>query len=186
MSQPQWERRFRGTTPSFPTWSPHAPDRLVFTSNHEGDYQVYAVERGGTPRRISAVPIGVTDGMPSADGAEVVWFQDDTGDEAGRWVGAPFEGGGVEPLVDLAEGWASVIALGRRTVVVGLSDHEGYAIHVIVDGGALRELYRHVEAVSVGGPGGEIWRTGFNLGGLSADESLTCVAHSEQGDEVRK
>ena len=31
-----------------------------------------------------------------------------------------------------------------------------------------------------------IWRWGFNLGGLSADERLVCIAHAEQGDEVRK
>jgi dipeptidyl aminopeptidase/acylaminoacyl peptidase len=184
---PLWERRFRGTTPSFPTWSRHAPDRLVFTSNQEGNFQVYTYERGGSgPTRVSAVPIGVEDGMPSADGAEAVWFQDDTGDEEGRWLSAPFEGGGVEPLIDLEPGWPSGIALGLHTVVAGRSDHDGYAIHASVDGGPVRELYHHTEAATVGGTGGEIWRTGFNLGGLSADERLVCIAHAERGDEVRK
>ena len=138
---PLWEQRFRGTTPTFPTWSRHAPDRLVFASNHGGNYQVYTYEPGGSaPRRVSAVPIGVEDGMPSADGAEAVWFQDDTGDEQGRWVAAPFEGGGIEPLVDLEPGWASGIALGLRTTVVGRSDRDGYSIFASVDGGKLREL----------------------------------------------
>lgn len=182
---PLWERRFRGTTPSFPTWSRHAPDRLVYTSNQDGDYQVYTYERGGPPRRVSAVPIGVEDGMPSADGAEAIWFRDDTGDEQGRWVSAPFEGGGEEPLLDLESGWASGIALGLRTIVAGRSDRAGFSIHVSLDGGPTRELYRHTEAATVGGTGGEIWRTGFNLGGLSADERLVCIGHAEQGDDIR-
>jgi dienelactone hydrolase len=183
----EWERRFRGTTPSFPTWSRHAPDRLVFTSNQDGDYQVFTYERGGpAAARVSSVPIGVEDGMPSADGAEAIWFQDDTGDEEGRWVSAPFEGGGVEPLLDLEPGWASGIALGLHTIVAGRSDHEGYSIHACVDGGPVRELFRHTEPSVVSGTGGEIWRTGFNLGGLSADERLVCIGHAERGDEVRK
>jgi dipeptidyl aminopeptidase/acylaminoacyl peptidase len=186
-AMPVWERRFRGTTPSFPTWSRHAPDRLVFASNEEGEYQVFAYHRGGpAPRRVSSVPIGVDDGMPSADGAEVIWFQDDRGDEQGRWVSAPFEGGGAEPLLDLEPGWPSGIALGLRTVVAGRSDHDGYAIHVSMDGGPTRELYRHVEAASVGGTANEIDRMGFNLGGLSSDERLVCIAHSERGNEVHK
>ena len=141
---PEWERRFRGTTPSFPTWSRYAPDRLVFASNQDGGYQVYTYERGGpAAARVSSVPIGVEDGMPSADGSEAIWFQDDTGDEEGRWVSAPFEGGGVEPLLGLEPGWPSGLALGLHTIVAGRSDHDGYAIHVSVDGGPARELFRH-------------------------------------------
>ena len=186
-AMPTWERRFRGTTPSFPTWSRHAPDRLVFSSNQDGDYQVFTYQRGGpAPRRVSAVPIGVEDGMPSADGAEAVWFQDAIGDEQGRWVSAPFEGGGEEPLLALEPGWTSGIALGLRTIAVGRSDRDGYSIHVSVDGGPPRELYHHTQAASIGGTVGEIERTGFNLGGLSVDERLLCIAHTEQGDEVRK
>ena len=186
-AMPTWERRFRGTTPSFPSWSRHAPDRLVFSSNQDGDYQVFTYERGGpAPRRVSAVPIGVEDGMPSADGAEAVWFQDAIGDEQGRWVSAPFEGGGEEPLLALEPGWTSGIALGLRTIAVGRSDRDGYSIHVSVDGGPARELYHHARAASIGGTAGEIERTGFNLGGLSADERLLCIAHTERGDEIRK
>lgn len=186
-AMPTWERRFRGTTPSFPSWSRHAPDRLVFSSNQDGGYQVFTYERGGpAPRRVSAVPIGVEDGMPSADGAEAVWFQDVIGDEQGRWVSAPFEGGGEEPLLTLEPGWTSGIALGLRTIAVGRSDRDGYSIHVSVDGGPTSELYHHTQAASIGGTVGEIERTGFNLGGLSADERLLCIAHTERGDEVRK
>ena len=188
MAMPLWERRYRGTTPSFPTWSRHAPDRLVFASNQDGDYQIFTYERGGpAAARVSAVPIGVEDGMPSADGAEAIWFQDDTGDEAGRWLSAPFEGGGgVEPLLDLEPGWPSGIALGLHTIVAGRSDRDGYAIHAQVDGGPVRELFRSTESAAVGGTGGEIWRFGFNLGGLSADERLVSIGHADHGDEVRK
>ena len=183
---PLWERRFRGTTPTFPTWSRHAPDRLVFTSNQDGDHQVHTYVPGGPPpRRVSAVAIGVDDGMPSADGTKALWFQDDTGDEQGRWVSAPFGGGPVQRLLDLEPGWASGIASGIHTIVVGRSDREGYSIHVSRDGGPPDVLYHHTEAAVVGGTGGEIWRPGFNLGGLSADERLVCIGHSERGDDIR-
>jgi acetyl esterase/lipase len=183
---PAWERRFRAPTPTFPSWSRHAPDRLVYASNEGGSYQVHSLDLfTGRKRRLSASPIGVTDGMPSADGANAIWFDDATGDESGRWVTVPFEGGQPQPLVPgVAPGWPAGIALGRRVVVVGRSDRDGYALHASIAGAAPTEIYRHVEAAMVGGaarPGG-----GFNLAGLSSDELLLCIEHSEHGDDVRR
>jgi hypothetical protein len=37
---PAWERRFRAPTSTFPSWSPHAPDALVYISNESGSYSI--------------------------------------------------------------------------------------------------------------------------------------------------
>ena len=185
-SVPAWERRFRAPAPTFPTWSRHAPDRLVYASNDSGSYQIHTFElSSGDHRRVSDSSIGVRDGLPSPDGKEAIWLDDETGDESGQWVTVPFEGGEPRPLLpDLPAGWPAGIALGSSTVVAGRADHDGYGIYISLDGGPPKELYHHVEAVWVGGGTGE--RGGFNLAGLSADERLVCIEHSEHGDEVRR
>jgi dipeptidyl aminopeptidase/acylaminoacyl peptidase len=183
-AMPTWERRFRAPTPSFPTWSRHAPDRLAYVSNESGAYQAYTYDiRSGERRRISDVPIGVWDAMPTADGGGVVWFEDVTGDESGRWVVAPFGGGDAETLLPApSPAWQAGIALGRRVIVGAFADRDGYAVGAQHPGEGPRRLYRNVEAVHIGGSD----RAGFNLGGLSADERLLCIEHSEHGDEVRR
>jgi len=122
--------------------------------------------------------------MPSADGANVVWFDDPTGDESGRWVAAPFAGGSPRPLLpDVAPGWPAGIALGRSVSVVGRSDHGGYEIHASNDGAPPERIHSSVQPVSVGG---RLERAGFNLAGLSADERLVCLEHADHGDEMRR
>lgn len=184
-SAPRWERRYRAPTPTFPTWSRAAPDRLAYASNEEGSYQAYGYDRAsGTRRRLSGAPVGVVDAMPSADGSEVVWFEDDTGDESGRWVAAPFEGGDARSLAPGLEGrWPAGIALGRGVTVVATSDKGGYAVHALAASNGMRKLYSSTNPVNVGGA---TKRGGFVLGGLSADERLLCLEHSERGDEVRR
>jgi dipeptidyl aminopeptidase/acylaminoacyl peptidase len=185
-SAPRWERRYRAPAPTFPTWSRAAPDRLAYASNDDGSYQAYGYDRAsGTRRRLSGAPVGVVDAMPSADGSEVVWFEDDTGDESGRWVAAPFGGGDARSLAPGLEGrWPAGIALGRGVTVVATSDKDGYAVHALAAPNGMRELFSSTNPVNVGGTTKQ--RGGFVLGGLSADERLVCVAHSERGDPIRK
>jgi dipeptidyl aminopeptidase/acylaminoacyl peptidase len=184
-AQPKWEQRFRAPTPSFPTWSRHAPNRLVYVSNESGSYQAHTLDLvTNERRRVSDCRIGLWDAMPTADGTGAVWFEDDTGDERGRWLVAPFSAGRPEPLLpDLAPGWQMGIALGRDVIVAVRADQEGYALHAVSKRGATHELYRRADALHLGG---STERTGFNLGGLSADESLVCLEDSEQGDEIRR
>src|SRR5439155_18985108 len=92
--RPAWEQRFRAPTILFPTWSRHQPDRLVYASTESGRSQLHSWDLAtGTRRRITDESVGVLGGHVSADGSRVVWLSDLTGDEAGRFVGAPFESG---------------------------------------------------------------------------------------------
>jgi len=180
---PAWERRFRAPTVSLPTWSRAAPDRLVYATNEGGVWQVHAWDLASGARwRVTDDPIGVPDGAPTADGRGVVWFHDETGDEFGRHLVAPFEGGrGVTLFPGVPEGWPSGLALGRSVSAVGLGLEDGsFAVWLVPPDGPPRELVRHHELLEVGGA----WRGGSALGGLSADERLLCVAHAEHGDSL--
>ena len=83
---PLWERRIRAPRLTLPHWSRHAPDRAVYETNVSGIWQVHTLDVvTGVTRQVSDHPVGVTSGYASADGAEVVFWQEDTGDETGRW-----------------------------------------------------------------------------------------------------
>ena len=75
-------------------------------------------------------------------------------------------------------GWNEGFAQAPGLVAAALSDRDGFAVYVAVDGGPAKELIRSTEFVAVGGPESG----GFNRAGLSADGSLLCLAHSEHGD----
>jgi hypothetical protein len=109
----------------------------------------------------------------------VLWFQDETGSEAGRWVVQPVAGGGTTPFLEgVPHGWSEGLAQAPGIVAAGISDSSGFGIYVSLDGGPSREIHRSSEAVRIGSAG----EGGFLLGGLSADGALLCVEHSEHGD----
>src|SRR5262245_34635386 len=98
---PVWERRYRAPKLTLPPWSRIAPDRAVYETNESGIWQVHALDVAtGETRQVSDHPVGVMTGYASRDGAEVVFWQEDTGDETGRWLAQPWEGGGAEPFLD--------------------------------------------------------------------------------------
>src|SRR6266566_4701009 len=111
---PLWERRFRAPKMTLPHWSRNAPDRAVFASNESGVWQVHSWNVAtGERRKISDHPVGVTQGYASLDGDEVLFWQEDTGDETGRWLRQAFEGGDSGPLFEgLPVGWSDGVALG--------------------------------------------------------------------------
>ncbi|HEY3023166.1 MAG TPA: S9 family peptidase, partial [Actinomycetota bacterium] len=98
---------FRAPDLSLPDWAPLFPDRLVFATTDSGVWQIHAWDRAsGTRRRVTDHPVGVVTGPPTIDGNGVLWFQDETGDESGRWFHQPFDGGQSRPLFDLLPaGW---------------------------------------------------------------------------------
>jgi dipeptidyl aminopeptidase/acylaminoacyl peptidase len=177
-----WERRFRAPVSLLPTWSPQAPDHCVYASNEAGVWQVFTWNSTtGERRQVTDEPVGVTDGTPSLDGREVYWFADDTGDEAGRWLAQPFDGGETRPLLEgLPSGWSEGLAQAPGVLAVGLSDRDGFAVFVSVDGGPPTELHRSTEAIHVG----SYDDGGFVQSGLSADGSLLCLEHAEHGDLI--
>ncbi len=181
-SMEPWEQRFRAPVTYLPEWSPAAPDRVVYASSESGVWQVHAWDLAtGERRQVTDHPVGLTDGLPTLDGEGVLWFQDETGDESGRWLVQPFGGGETRPFVDgVPHGWSEGLAQAAGVVVVGLSDRDGFAVYVSVDGEPARELHRSSESVLVGGG----YEGGFVRGGLSADGTLLCLEHAEHGDLI--
>jgi dipeptidyl aminopeptidase/acylaminoacyl peptidase len=175
-----WKRRFRAPVSFLPEWSPHAPERAVFPSNESGIWQVHAWDVAtGERRQVTDEPVGVVDGTPTLDGEGVLWFQDETGSEAGRWVVQPFAGGETTPILEgLPHGWNGGLAQAPGVVAVSIANEDGFGIHVSLDGGPAREIHRSQESVRIGSVDGD----GYLLGGLSADGTLLCVEHSEHGD----
>ncbi len=181
-----WQERFRAPTLTLPHWSRHAPGRAVLTSDEGGSFQVHTwdVERG-TRRRITDEPIGVIHATISADGTEAIWFSDPTGDESGRWLAVPFEGGEPRELLPgVPVGWPEGLAVGRRRVVGVVADRDGFGLYVSEGGGPAKEILRDVDALAIGGT--DFHLEGFEVGGLSADEELVCVSAAQDGDNIHR
>src|SRR5919201_5774731 len=181
-TMPAWELRSRSPVGFFPEWSPRAPSRVVYTSNESGVWQVHAWNAAtGERRQVTDHPVGLLDGQPTLDGDGVLWFQDETGDESGRWFVQPFGGGETRPFLEgLPIGWSEGLAQAPGIVAAGISDREGFAIHVSLDGGPAKEVYRSSASVRIG----SVDEGGVLRGGLSPDGSLLCVEHAEHGDLI--
>jgi dipeptidyl aminopeptidase/acylaminoacyl peptidase len=161
------------------------PERFVLVSDEGASFQAYAWEPGSEPRRRSDEPVGVIYATISGDGSSVVWFSDPTGDESGRWVAAPFEGGEVRELLPGAPvGWPEGLALGRERVVAVIADREGFAVHVSEQGGPAKEIHRHPD--HVGFSDSDFHLEGFDHVGLSADGSLICLEVAQDGDNIHR
>jgi hypothetical protein len=182
MSPPTWEQRFRAAISFLPEWSPRAPDRVVYTSNESGIWQVHAWDIAvGARRRVTDHPVGLLDGTPTLDGEGVLWFQDETGDESGQWLVQPFHGGETRPFLEgIPHGWSEGLTQAPGIVVAGISNRDGFAVYVSLDGASARQLYRSGESVRIG----SVDEGGFLRGGLSADGLLLCLGHAENGDLI--
>ncbi len=179
---PAWERRFRAPVSFLPEWSPHAPERIVYASNEPGIWQVHAWDSAtGARRRVTENPVGVIDGMPTLDGEGILWFEDETGDESGGWRVQRFLGGETRPFLQgVPHGWSEGLTQAPGIVAAGISDRDGFAVYVSLEGGPAKEVNRSAESVRIGSVDGG----GFLLGGLSADGSLLCLEHAEHGDLI--
>ncbi|MGH3134681.1 MAG: S9 family peptidase [Gaiellaceae bacterium] len=177
-----WERRFRAPVSFLPEWSPEAPDRVVYASNESGIWQLHAWDAAAdTRRQVTDHPVGVVDGTTTLDGEGVLWFHDETGDESGSWRIEPFGGGDSRPFLERVPiGWNEGLAQAPGIAVAGISDRDGFAVHVSLDGGPARELLRSGESLRIG----SVDDGGFLRGGLSADGSLLCLEHAEHGDLI--
>ena len=182
--RPRWERRFLAPMISHPDWSPAAPARVAYESTESGVWQLHVADLdAGRQRQVTDHPVGVVAGAWSSDGSQICWWQDETGDESGRWYAQAFEGGEARPLFpSLDPGWNEGIAWVPGMLAVSISGADGFAVFVSEDGGVTaREVARSTEHVRVAGSAG-----GYNRGGLSADGSLLCLQHAEFGDEMRE
>ena len=169
-----WKRRYRATRLGFPTWARDEPDRLVYLSNASGRFEVYAWDRGtDRHRQVTDRAEGTGFRVPSRldpSGAHIWWFDDQKGNELGRWVRTPFAGGTGEPIApDLAPAYSAWLAPGAGFAVLGRSrSDEGTTMYVLREGQPPRLIYEHPESATVAD--------------LSPDEALLAIAHSEHGD----
>jgi len=145
---------------------------LALDSNESGAWQVYAWDRAaGERRQVTDDPIGVAGGGCTPDGEAIVWFEDTTGDEVGRWLIEPFAGGARRALAPgVPDAWSAGLALGGDLVVVGVASADGYAVYLCEGGAEGRVIHQHPETVEVAG--------------LSRDASLLCLEHAEHGDNL--
>ena len=166
---PLWERRFRAPRVSLPEWAIEAPARCLYVSNVTGAYELYAWDRGtGSTRQATDRPHGTSDGALSPDGEQLWWFDDTDGDEFGTWQRQPFAGGADEPAAPgVPAGYPAGLEIGRTLAVVGTSTDDGSAVHVVRPT-TTSLLYASEHDADVAG--------------LSRDEDLVVLEHSEHGD----
>ena len=119
-----WVGRFTAPELAFPRWSSASPDRLVFSSTEGGSWQAWAFDAStGERRRVTDEPVGVEgEQVLIAPDGRIVWWHDETGDERGRWLARPFEGGEERALVpNLPGGWAMGISFAGPAVALGIA-----------------------------------------------------------------
>ena len=167
----RWRSRFSAARVSLPEPARDAPDRALFVSNESGRFELVCWDVT-TGERVTATdrPDGTVHGTLSADGRSLWWFDDTDGDEFGIWRCQPFgagPGGAAEALPGVAPGYSAGVAIGRTLAIAGFSDDDGTRLH-LARNGETSVVYAH-EA-----DGG--------LAGLTTDESIWILSHSEHGD----
>ena len=155
---------------TLPSWARDDPDRLLYASNASGKWELYAWDRrADAHRQVTDRPAGTMAGELDPSGKWIWWFNDDKGDEFGRWMVEPFGGGpAFAAAPDLEPGYGTGLALGRSFAVQGSSTEEGTRLSLIRSSEPPVLIYAHKEVAE--------------LAGLSQDEDLLCIAHSEHGD----
>jgi dipeptidyl aminopeptidase/acylaminoacyl peptidase len=174
---PAWQRRFTAAQIGFPCWSDSAADHLAYVSNESGSWQAWTADLAtGERRRISNEPVGVESVLVAPDG-RIVWWRDETGDERGLWVAAPFPTGEAEPLIPgVPGGWATGISFAGHTIALGLVTDDDYVAIVAEPRSRPRIIRTSRKPLGVGrvDPPGS--------GGISADAGLVCLRHTDHGD----
>ena len=180
MSEAPWKQRFRAPVVTFPTWAREAPDRLLYLTNPGGKLEVYAWDRRtGEKRQVTDRREGTGYRVPSQldpRGESIWWFDDEKGNELGRWVREPWSRGSRETIAtQLAPAYSAGLALHADgatrdgLAVIGRSrSDEGTSVYVVNDGATPRRIYAHAQSA--------------NVHRLSRDGTLLALFHSEHGD----
>ncbi len=169
----RWQARFRAPRTTLPQWAQDAPERCLYAGNASGTFELYAWDRAtGSSRQVTDRRNGTWSGALEPTGEHLWWFADTDGDEFGVWQRQAFSGGPDTPAEpSLPPGYPSGLAIGRRVTVVGRSTDEGVTISVVKPGQPPREVYTSEQDAHVVG--------------LSRDETLLCISHSEHGDAMK-
>jgi dipeptidyl aminopeptidase/acylaminoacyl peptidase len=178
MTEHDWRRRFTAPRIETVAWASAAPERLAIVSNESGSSQAWAWDLPTDVRRkVSGAGVGAEEAHILPDGSGVVWWLDELGDERGRWMCTPFEGGDPSPLMpDAGIGWMSGISFAGDSVAAGYATDDGYEIRVGSPARSSHVIYRSDRPAGVGAE----WPQG--RGGLSADGTLVAIRHAEKGD----
>lgn len=167
----RWKARFRAARISLPAWAVDAPHRCVYLSNASGTFEIYTWDRSsGATRQVTDRPNGTLIGTIDPTGRWVWWFADTDGDEFGVWMRQPFEGGQDEHAAPgLDASYPAGLGLGSSGLaLIGRSTADGAVVHFCRPGAEPTTLYSH--------------REDAHVVGLSRDETLAAINHSEHGD----
>jgi len=173
-TETDWKRRYRAARLSLPSWARDNPDRLVYISNASGKFEVYAWDRATDEhRQVTDRPAGTGYMVPprlDPAGKRIYWFDDAKGNELGHFRVELFGRGGSEPILEeLPPAYSARIAIGSSFEIVGRSrSDEGTTIYLVRDDAQPSLVYSHPQSAAVVG--------------ISRDERLFAIAHSEHGD----
>jgi dienelactone hydrolase len=171
VDEERWKARFRAARVSLPSWARDAPHRSTYRSNVTGTWEIYTWDRtSGEREQVTDRPNGTWMGGVDPTGAWVWWFADTDGDEFGIWRRTPFGGGQDAPAVPgLEPSYPSGLAVGSSGLaVIGRTTEGANTVHLCRPGAEPEVLYEHAEDAHVAG--------------LSRDEGLIAIGHSEHGD----
>jgi len=173
-TETDWKRRYRAARLSLPSWARDNPDRLVYISNASGKFEVYAWDRATDEhRQVTDRPAGTGYMVPprlDPAGKRIYWFDDAKGNELGHFRVELFGRGGSEPILEqLPPAYSARIAIASSFEIVGRSrSDEGTTIYLVRDDAEPKLVYSHPQSAAVVG--------------ISRDERLFAIAHSEHGD----
>ncbi|MDE3094433.1 MAG: S9 family peptidase [Chloroflexota bacterium] len=166
-----WRRRFLAPSVSTPLWALDAPDRLMYRSNASGKWELHTWDRTtGVRTQATERPEGTLQGAIDRTGKWVWWFDDERGNELGRWMIQPFAGGEARVAApDVPQAYTTGLTPCRSFAVMGLSLMEsGTRVYIVQLGARSRLIYQH--------------RQWAGEPDVSRDESLICLTHAERGD----
>ncbi len=174
-AEERWRARFDAIRIGLPDPARDRPDRALYVSNSTGRYELNTWDvTADLHQQATSRPDGTVHGELSADGADLWWFDDDAGDEFGRWRRQPFgaaaDGAGsvVDALPGVSRGYSAGLALGSAVVIAGFADDDGSRVHLAHGDMPAELVYQHAEDAGVGA--------------LSRDDTLWVLSHSEHGD----
>ena len=154
---PRWEQRVRAPQlMSFSligpavSWAADRSDSGVLLATLSGRAEVYAFDATEHPGRLTQVTDraqGTTGASMTRDGSAAFWFDDEAGDEVGRWQRQSIDDGSVVALLpSLTPSYTGGIApLGDGGAVVGRLVEEGFELAVADNEGAGDVVYRSSE-----------------------------------------
>jgi dipeptidyl aminopeptidase/acylaminoacyl peptidase len=176
-STPRWQQRLRA--PQVKSWSLLGPavswardsERGVLLANPSGRFEVYAFDASTRPaqlRQVSDRPQGTIGCAIAPDGNDVYWFDDQAGDELGRWRRQPFVGGPETVLLqNLPPAYGSgIVARRGGGAVVGRGVDDGFELAVASPDGGGAIVYRSAEHAKL----------------CDADDVVAAISHPPHGD----